>query len=205
MMNLPQKILSALAILAVTSSVSTLAHATVIDFESLALNNNAVNNTGSPYSEDGFSIAATTLSFFGTLENRFTGSTALLNRIGKGVTILTNDMANPFSVQSIDLSELNGNRVADVNFTGQVSGAGTVMQTFTLDGVFGNETFLFNASFANLTSLSWVQISPFHQFDNIVLNEGGGVSPVPLPAALPLMAAGLGLMGFVGRRKKQAA
>jgi len=118
---------------------------------------------------------------------------------------LTNDMGNPFSVQSIDLSELNGDNSADVNFTGQVSGGGTVMQTFTLDGVaFGAETFIFNAIFTNLTSLSWVQISPFHQFDNIVLNEGG-VSPVPLPAALPLMAAGLGLMGFVGRRKKQAA
>jgi hypothetical protein len=31
------------------------------------------------------------------------------------------------------------------------------------------------------------------------------VSPVPLPAALPLFVVGLGGLGFIGRRKKKAA
>lgn len=30
------------------------------------------------------------------------------------------------------------------------------------------------------------------------------VAPIPVPAALPLLAAGLGLMGFVARRRREA-
>ena len=33
----------------------------------------------------------------------------------------------------------------------------------------------------------------------------GSVAPVPIPAALPLLASGLGALGFIGwRRKRQA-
>ncbi len=35
--------------------------------------------------------------------------------------------------------------------------------------------------------------------------QATAISPVPLPAALPLLAAGLGGLGFMGRRKKKAA
>ncbi|MEL7527007.1 MAG: VPLPA-CTERM sorting domain-containing protein [Pseudomonadota bacterium] len=31
------------------------------------------------------------------------------------------------------------------------------------------------------------------------------VTPVPLPAALPLLGAGLAVLGFVGWRRRQAA
>jgi len=34
---------------------------------------------------------------------------------------------------------------------------------------------------------------------------GGTVSPVPLPAALPLFATGLGALGLLGWRRKEAA
>jgi len=36
-------------------------------------------------------------------------------------------------------------------------------------------------------------------------NEGGGPSPVPLPAALPLLLAALGALGFFGWRRRRAA
>ena len=44
----------------------------------------------------------------------------------------------------------------------------TVTATLTTDGVAGFQTFAFEG-FTDLVSLSWVQVSPFHQFDNIVL------------------------------------
>ena len=81
-------------------------------------------------------------------------------------------------------------------------GGGSVNQTFVLDNVFASaETFLFNAMFTNLVSLSWIQDPNFHTFDNIVVNP---VSPVPLPAAVWLF--GSALIGFVGlgRRRKPA-
>ena len=43
-------------------------------------------------------------------------------------------------------------------------------------------------------------------YTDIVAMENNGPTPVPLPAALPLLAGGLGLMGMVGwRRKRKAA
>lgn len=33
--------------------------------------------------------------------------------------------------------------------------------------------------------------------------NGGGAAPIPVPAALPLLAAGLGVMGLVARRRRQ--
>jgi len=42
-------------------------------------------------------------------------------------------------------------------------------------------------------------------FVDIQTSANGQVSPVPLPAALPLFAGGLGLMGLMGWRKKRTA
>ena len=39
--------------------------------------------------------------------------------------------------------------------------------------------------------------------DDIEFNVSGGPNPVPVPAALPLLAAGLGGLAFVGRRRRR--
>ena len=60
----------------------------------------------------------------------------------------------------------------------------------------------------------WAELSGFKRTLNIVGDGGGGygfekISPiasVPAPAALPLFATGLGLLGWLGfRRKRRAA
>jgi hypothetical protein len=49
---------------------------------------------------------------------------------------------------------------------------------------------------------SGFQIPAFSGLDNVSVNSVGAV---PLPAALPLFASGLGVMGWVARRKKRKA
>jgi hypothetical protein len=196
--------LSAILTGAVMLCTASAAHAVVIDFESLQHIDTNVQFHGFTYSEDGFTITNITglnpLATFGTLDSRFTGSTALFNNDGDGTTQLARTDGGVFNLQSIDLAELSGSSVATVSFTGNLTGGGTVMQAFNLDGVaFGAETFAFSG-FSNLVSVTWTQASPFHQFDNI------DVSNVPLPAALPLFLTTLSVMGLLGwhRRKLQA-
>ena len=105
---------------------------------------------------------------------------------------------------SIDLAELNNNQNpgANIKFIDLLNGGGSVTQTSTLDGIaFAPEKFLFSALRTNLTKVSWDQISPFHQFDNIALNSGA-VPAVPVPAAFWLFGTALiGVVGFSKRRK----
>lgn len=54
------------------------------------------------------------------------------------------------------------------------------------------------SGFDNLDSVTWIQSSPFHQFDNIALDE----SAVPEPGSLALL--GLGLAGCAVVRRKAA-
>jgi len=181
--------------------LATPSQAVVIDFQSLELVSSSVNNQGDSYSEDGYTLSETGVNVFatfGTLEARYSGSTALFSNTSNGIITLTKDDGNAFALQSIDLTELNGSSPADVVFTGQLSVGGTTMQTFTLDGTsFVPETFAFDSSFSSVTSVSWVQVSSFHQFDNIVV--------VPEPASCVGLALMMGMAIAVRRRKKNRA
>ncbi len=149
----------------------------VIDFESLAATGGDFTRL-TTYSEDGFTLVnasdptgSSALVSPHTDNSRwFVSSTALFNNFVNGVTVLTKDDGGTFNVTSIDVSELPpfGTAPRTVPFTGTRRDASTVSATFTTDGPIGFETFAFSG-FTNLTSLSWVQVSPFHQFDNIVV------------------------------------
>ena len=172
------------------------ANAIVIDFQSLEHNDSLNVDHGFQYIEDGFQIdelsANQGLHTFGTSESRYTGSTALFNDTVGGITELTDLGGSVFDLISIDLAELNRSSVADITFMTN----GGHSQTFTLDGVaFSAETFLFDSGFLGVSSVTWTQDSPFHQFDNIVINE------VPEPASIVLL--GLGLIGMSSLRKKK--
>ncbi len=110
---------------------------------------------------------------------------------------------------SIDLAEQNLSAGgAYVNFVATFSGGGTTSQAITLDGVRATnnltsfETLIFTG-FNDVVSVSWLQegntSNTWHQFDNVTVNA------VPLPAALPLFAGGLSLLGVFGWRRKRIA
>ena len=172
----------------------------MIDFDTLVVNNKFTNSVGSSYSEDGFTIFAASGGLFntGTLASRFTGSTALINGSANGIIELAQTNGNPFTLTSIHLAEFTRPFNPSVTFLGNLFGGGTVTQTFTLDGIaFGAETFAFSNVFTNLTSVTWAQVSPFHQFDNIVVD---GMVSVPEPGTLFLLGSGL-LVGAAFRKR----
>lgn len=177
--------------------------AAVLDFETLLINNNSVNNQGNSYSEDGFTInerGRFQLGTFGSGESRFVDSTSLFSRTRNGRLTLTQDGGGAFSLFSIDLNELNRSSAASVTFFGRTSSNAIVNQTFVLDGIKSTfETFFFSLAFNDLTRVSWIQRQSFHQFDNIALN----VSAVPLPPAVIAFITAMMGVGFLARRKRK--
>ena len=105
-----------------------------------------------------------------------------------------------FSLGRIDLAERAGTDAggASVTFIGDLTGGGTVGNTFTLDGAFGAETFPF-VGFGSVTKVSWSEDYPYHQFDNIVANA---TSSVPEPASLGLLGLGLVALAWARRRTR---
>src|SRR5882724_8933436 len=140
----------------------------IIDFESLETTNTTVNYVGDTYSDDGFEFTSLSpglgLGTFGSLESRFTGSTALFDDNADGVIRLNQIDDAPFDLLAINLASLNGSMSLDVTFVGTILGGGTVSQTFTVAGSpFVQQTFNFNG-FSNLAKVEWTQAPPYHQF-----------------------------------------
>lgn len=179
------------------------ANAVLIDFDSLEVANSNLNYIPSgEYTEDGFTISGPTMYYAGQSNDEYAGSAGLHLRTSNATISLVDSTASVFSINSIGLSILNPDGVSpEVTFTGFLLGGGTVTQTFQPLS-FGFSDFFFDASFSNLTSISWNQ-GPYdgdaHQFDNINLN----VVKVPEPATIALLGLGLAGIGFA-RRKRPA-
>ena len=155
------------------------ANAIVIDFESLTF-----GWQGSSVSEDGFTL--TTLNpdelFASPAIDSMGNSTGfgLTNLAVSAATELTRGGGGAFLLSSIDLTEQSHLTLSDVTFTGFFSGGGAIDQTFSIDGLYGSQTFVFSG------------------FDNVVVTANNG-NAVPEPASLGLL--GLGLAGLAWARR----
>lgn len=138
-----------------------------------------------------------TLEFTQPGDSNFTGSIALSNPDQAAGTMLTRNNGVYFEVLSIDISEFDEVSAAPITieFVGTlIGGFGTVTQQFTTDGVFGFETFVFDAGMNALDSFTWsAPLSSVNfQVDNVVLT--------PEPGTGLLLGAGLVAMA-IGRRR----
>ncbi|MBL1321258.1 MAG: hypothetical protein COA63_009395 [Methylophaga sp.] len=188
--------------IAILFSFPTLA--SVIDFQQLERNQDGpfrVAVGSNKYIEDGFQLdylgSRPWDGFYslGTLDSRYTGSTAMFNNTPGGTTQLSKVGGGIFDLFSIDLAKIDGTSFGNVTFTRD----GGHSQTFVSSSLSITETFLFDAGFLGARSVSWIQTSSFlgfHQFDNININ----VSSVPIPAAAFMFAPAL--LGFLGLRRK---
>ena len=193
----------AAAFLALAASSSM---AAVITFDSLA-RNDAGLGVVTAYEEAGFLVTGN----MGTIGSQFPGAYAGSPALFIGAETLAATLAKvdggTFSLNAIDLSPLAPSWYpgrANVTFTGNVHGGGTVTQSFTVGSTLGFETFKFTG-FDKLDSVSWVQEAPSHQFDNIVVAESASESAaVPEPGTLALFGVALAGIGALRRKASKA-
>jgi hypothetical protein len=182
------------------------ASAATITFSGLAGANGDPLTT--PYTEAGFTVNTTAGEFFQAQQFGNPIPSLFAGLIGGGPTTDTLDVTGgSFTFASVDLAANNGD--VDFTFTGSLSG----VQKYSVSGVepgrfgpFGFDTISNPDADITIDDLKITLhiLGSSGNIDNIVLNSV--VSTVPLPAAPPLFATGLGLLGLLGwRRKRKAA
>lgn len=76
---------------------------------------------------------------------------------------------------------------------------------FTVPLVIGNGTwFFFTGTMCCIDQMNQPAQITLTGITSVPPGQGPGPSIIPLPAALPLMAAALGLLGFIGRRRRKS-
>ena len=196
------------------------AHAAVIDMEGIAPAGSFTNENNSNHVFNGFNLFV----LYGHYVDSSNASVGT-SWANDGSDYLIHDTETPliltpaagggaFSIQSFDATFFqlidNGNvqRSHVIDVVGVPSGGGdNIVTQFTIDDLISFQTFIFGPEWTNLTAVLFVNsslgiiVGGRMGYDNIVVNEAA-ITPVPLPAALPLFAGGLGLIGWMARRRR---
>ena len=207
------KIRTVVAAACVSVLMSGAASAATFNFQSNGADNNSTVAFGPV---DGVSLVVDAFKVFNPSTTTFTdgdvnqGSNGLGvsgdpegGRLGAGEGLQFQFSPNVSVVSSLvfERGDQNEDFIVFDDTNTQVGGTFTV-----LGGGAGNSTQLFDLSALNI-------VGSF--FTIVGIDSGGGnrgvriaeltVTPVPLPAALPLFAGGLGLLGLLGWRRKRAS
>jgi hypothetical protein len=209
--------LTTTALTLVLGTWGQLSHATVINFEDIAVPVGTASIVSSEIS-DGFLFTSPSDHFH--LLNQVTpfadsGSTNLFIHDNGGANAgnsmtMTQVGGGTFSINIAWLSEgFIGFGAATVHVVGNIFGGGTVTTDFRLDGIIDGpgqvndfQTFNFGANWTNLASVNFTGVGGTvnehaWSIDNIEVN-----APVPEPETYGMMLAGLGLMGFMILRRR---
>jgi hypothetical protein len=185
--------------LLLTSVNTGFADTTVLDFNTLAHDNDEYTYHNQLYIEDGFTLDANHIFGFanwGALSEHYIGSPSLINDAGPGLTSLKKSDNGLFNVHSIDLAGLLNMLQVQVTFIGTRADSSVITQTFSGPSALTNYTF---SGFTELNKMEWLQDNQalgLHQFDNIVL------SAVPEPNMALLLSGGL--IGLAALRHKKS-
>lgn len=196
----------------VLSLFASWASAIVIDFEDIAVAA-GVNSIGGDRISRGFSFdsSANHTHLSNDTFSGNSGSTFLVTDdfLGANTTTVARVGGGVFSLASVDLGEWNDGiaLASTITVTGNLAGGGSIVTSFTLDGVLSAggsnnfETFLFGPGWTGLTSVVFDATAGagemYWAMDNLVAG-------VPEPGALLLVASGLAALGWRRRARPGA-
>jgi len=174
--------------------LATSAQATVIDFES-----HPTGPSGTSLTTQGYTLSAT--GGFGTTlfvqeDSNYGPETKYLNWFILQTTLsIEEENQGLFDLHSFDLSTSEISGSPEVQLTGFLSGGGTVSTTLAITELaFSN--YVFGSEWSGLERIEFGSPQAFSGvIDNINLSQ------VPIPAAFWLLGSGLGLLGWMRKRK----
>lgn len=176
-----------IGLIAIPLMLAGSAHAVIVDFEDLAINNAVLNTLPTDYVSQGFEFSSgSNLQEWGTQSAFYPGSNAIFAG-GNEVTFLNRVDHGVFTLNSMDLCSvfLHDSDVQDITFTGKHADLTTVQETIHMGAPGSMHTFTFS-SMTNVVQVIWGQVAPYHQFDNVNANA------VPEPVSLTALALGIG-------------